>query len=476
MIHTRKLRRLYGETAALHELDLDVSAGEILGFLGPNGAGKSTTVKILAGMIKPTSGEARVAGFDIVTQAIEVKQRIGYVPESSALYESLTAREYLHLVASLHHQEPATARQRIDELLERFDLAAARDQRLTEYSKGMKQKVLIASALMHRPDVLFLDEPLTGLDANAALVVKELLRSLAAQGRTIFFCSHILEVVEMEGEDTRGIQLSQFAHRRAPAIEMGGIDCQPHIVTPAFRDDLGGCARRTDAAPSKAQKLKGQPEVVLPGEVFDDSPLSGMPHARIVRIDVSRALEQPGVYLALGALKDKRAVESLTNFLSTTAEQWQVRANAALALGLIGDAHAVRPLIAALQDTNPDVRRAATTALGELKDPGSLELFVKMLDDPDPGLHRHRLRLRFELRMPHRDDVLAGRHVGDLEMSGAVARGEIRVREDDDEPLHLRVDPAEQGIHAREFRALAEHVLLGLPLGPGAEVELLVIG
>jgi ABC-2 type transport system ATP-binding protein len=196
MIHTRKLRRLYGETVALHELDLDVCAGEILGFLGPNGAGKSTTVKILAGMIKPTSGEARVAGFDVVTHAIEVKQRIGYVPESSALYESLTAREYLHLVASLHHQEPAAARERIDELLERFDLAAARDQRLTEYSKGMKQKVLIASALMHRPDVLFLDEPLTGLDANAALVVKELLRSLAAQGRTIFFCSHVLEVVE----------------------------------------------------------------------------------------------------------------------------------------------------------------------------------------------------------------------------------------------------------------------------------------
>ncbi len=196
MIYTRKLRRLYGEIAALHGLDLDVAAGEILGFLGPNGAGKSTTVKILAGMIKPTSGEARVAGFDVVTQPIEVKQRIGYVPESGALYESLSAREYLQLVASLHHQEPGAARQRVDELLERFDLASARDQRLTEYSKGMKQKVLIASALMHRPDVLFLDEPLTGLDANAALVVKELLRSLAAQGRTIFFCSHVLEVVE----------------------------------------------------------------------------------------------------------------------------------------------------------------------------------------------------------------------------------------------------------------------------------------
>src|SRR5918911_1547987 len=196
MIQTRNLSRTYGATTALHALDLDVAAGEILGFLGPNGAGKSTTVKILSGMIKPSSGEARVAGFDVVRQPIEVKRRIGYVPESGALYESLTAREYLDLVSSLHHQDPATARHRIDELLDRFDLAPARDQRLIEYSKGMKQKVLIAAALMHRPDVLFLDEPLTGLDANAALVVKELIRTLAAQGRTIFFCSHVLEVVE----------------------------------------------------------------------------------------------------------------------------------------------------------------------------------------------------------------------------------------------------------------------------------------
>jgi ABC-2 type transport system ATP-binding protein len=196
MIHTRDLTRSYGSTTALHRLTLDVRAGEILGFLGPNGAGKSTTVKILTGMIKPDGGDARVAGFDVVKEPLEVKRRIGYVPESGALYESLTAREYLQLIASLHHQEPGSARERVDELLERFDLAAVRDQRLIEYSKGMKQKVLIASALMHRPEVLFLDEPLTGLDANAALVVKELIRGLAAQGRTVFFCSHVLEVVE----------------------------------------------------------------------------------------------------------------------------------------------------------------------------------------------------------------------------------------------------------------------------------------
>ena len=196
MIETENLGRAYGNRIALHGLTLRVAPGEILGFLGPNGAGKSTTVKILTGMIKPGTGTARVAGFDVVRDPLEVKRRIGYVPESAALYESLTAREYLELIASLYHLPPDGTRGRIEEMLARFDLSAAIDQRLSEFSKGMKQKVLIASALMHRPEVLFLDEPLTGLDANAALVVKELMRALAAQGRAIFFCSHVLEVVE----------------------------------------------------------------------------------------------------------------------------------------------------------------------------------------------------------------------------------------------------------------------------------------
>jgi ABC-2 type transport system ATP-binding protein len=196
MIDAEDLWREYGTRVALHGLTLRVGAGEILGFLGPNGAGKSTTVKILTGMIKPDRGRATVAGFDVARDPLEVKKRIGYVPESAALYESLSAREYLDLIASLHHLPPDATRPRIEELLDRFGLSHAIDQRLSEYSKGMKQKVLIVSALLHRPEAVFLDEPLTGLDANAALVVKELIRGLAAQGRTIFFCSHVLEVVE----------------------------------------------------------------------------------------------------------------------------------------------------------------------------------------------------------------------------------------------------------------------------------------
>ena len=137
-----------------------------------------------------------MAGFDVVEQPIEVKRRIGYVPETAALYDALTASEYLELIGCLHHLDRKTADTRSNELLELFGLTAEKHQRLREFSKGMRQKVLIASALIHRPEVLFLDEPLDGLDANAAMVVKEVLKQLAGQGRTILFCSHILDVVE----------------------------------------------------------------------------------------------------------------------------------------------------------------------------------------------------------------------------------------------------------------------------------------
>jgi ABC-2 type transport system ATP-binding protein len=195
-ISTSNLTKSYGLKVALSGLDLRVEPGEILGFLGPNGAGKSTTVKILTGMIRPSEGSATVAGFDVVRQPLEMKKRIGYVPETAAIYDGLTAAEYLELIACLHHLDPKTAATRRHELLDIFGLAGAAHQRMTEFSKGMRQKVIIAAALMHRPDVLFLDEPLDGLDANAAAVVKELLKKLASQGRTILFCSHILEVVE----------------------------------------------------------------------------------------------------------------------------------------------------------------------------------------------------------------------------------------------------------------------------------------
>jgi ABC-2 type transport system ATP-binding protein len=151
---------------------------------------------MLTGMLTPTSGRARVAGFDVVREPLEVKKRIGYVPESGALFESLTAWEYLELVSELHHLERRLAQRRMEEFLTIFGLFDNKDRHLSGFSKGMKQKVLLAAAFLHNPQVLFLDEPLNGLDANAALIIKELLKKMANQGKTIMFCSHILEIIE----------------------------------------------------------------------------------------------------------------------------------------------------------------------------------------------------------------------------------------------------------------------------------------
>ena len=196
MISTENLSRSYGSKAALIGLNLTVEPGEILGFLGPNGAGKSTTVKILTGMIRPDAGRALVAGFDVVEQPMEVKKRVGYVPETAALYDGLTGGEYLELIACLYHIDSKTAAARRSELLELFGLLGNEHDRMSEYSKGMRQKVAIIAAMMHRPEVLIMDEPLDGLDANTAMIVKELLKQMAAQGKTVLFCSHILDVVD----------------------------------------------------------------------------------------------------------------------------------------------------------------------------------------------------------------------------------------------------------------------------------------
>jgi ABC-2 type transport system ATP-binding protein len=196
VISAQNLSKSYGGTPALIKLDLRVEPGEILGFLGPNGAGKSTTVKILTGLLVPDFGTASVAGFDVRQHPLEAKRRLGYVPEQPVVYDSLTADEYLDVIGCLYHLEPAASLARRTELLDLFGLGDVRHQRLQEFSKGMRQKVVIAAALIHRPEVLILDEPLDGLDANTALVMKELLRRLAGQGKTILFSSHILEVVE----------------------------------------------------------------------------------------------------------------------------------------------------------------------------------------------------------------------------------------------------------------------------------------
>ena len=196
MITLQALTRDYGDLTAVDHVSLTVPEGQILGYLGPNGAGKTTTVKMLTGLIQPTSGTATVAGFDICGQSLEVKRRIGYVPESGALYQSLTPSEYLGFVGRLYGMEDEEADAKINEICQFFRLETRMHDRISEFSRGMRQKVVIASALIHNPMVIFLDEPLSGLDANTALMLKELIRNLADEGKTIFYCSHILEVVE----------------------------------------------------------------------------------------------------------------------------------------------------------------------------------------------------------------------------------------------------------------------------------------
>ena len=196
MIRVVDLHHAYGATPAVQGLTFEAGAGEVLGLLGPNGAGKSTTVKVLTGLLPLQRGLVEVAGYDIATHPIEVKRRVGYVPETGALYDALTPDEYFRFISMLYRLEPHVVQPRIEELLGMFELDAVRSARMVTFSKGMRQKILIAASLLHSPDVVIFDEPLNGLDANAMLVFKQLLRGLAAQGRTILFCSHLLDIVE----------------------------------------------------------------------------------------------------------------------------------------------------------------------------------------------------------------------------------------------------------------------------------------
>jgi ABC-2 type transport system ATP-binding protein len=200
VIGTDRLSKYYGKSAeikAVDELNLEVHEGETFGLLGPNGAGKTTTVRLLNCIIKPTSGTAAVNGYDILKQGMDVKRLTGLLAESPGLYEKLSAHEFLEFMGALYDVPGDILPERIDELLRLFSLYDRRDYLLEGYSRGMKQKVLIAAALIHDPPILFLDEPTSMLDPRAALMVKDLIKKLAnGAGKTIFICSHILPVVE----------------------------------------------------------------------------------------------------------------------------------------------------------------------------------------------------------------------------------------------------------------------------------------
>lgn len=196
VLSIKDLRKHYGTKEVLKGIDLTVYQGQIIGYIGPNGAGKSTTIKILLGLEADYSGKIEIFGEEINEKNIDYKRKIGYVPEIAEIYDNLTAMEYLTFVAELYGMDFAIADEKAQGLMKAFGLENVYHSRISSFSKGMRQKVLIISSLIHNPDLLFLDEPLNGLDANSVMVFKEILAMLAAQGKTIFYSSHIMDVVE----------------------------------------------------------------------------------------------------------------------------------------------------------------------------------------------------------------------------------------------------------------------------------------
>jgi ABC-2 type transport system ATP-binding protein len=196
VISIKNLFKSYGTKHVLKDINLDVYPGQVIGYIGPNGAGKSTTVKILCGLLTDYEGHVTVKGFDLIKQTLEVKKIIGYVPELAELYDVLTPMEYLNFTGALYGMDEAVCTERIQRMMHAFGLSANLNQRMDSFSKGMRQKVLIASGLLHNPDIIILDEPLSGLDANSVIIMKDLISRLAKDGKTIFYCSHMMDVVE----------------------------------------------------------------------------------------------------------------------------------------------------------------------------------------------------------------------------------------------------------------------------------------
>ncbi|MBI1807410.1 MAG: ABC transporter ATP-binding protein [Ignavibacteria bacterium] len=196
MIRLSNLTKKFGDVLAVDDLTLTVKPGEFFGFLGPNGAGKTTTIKMMTGLFTPTSGSITIHGFDIQTQPLEAKLATGYIPDQPFLYEKLTGREFLYFSAGLYKIDYKTATERIKELTDTFEIGSWIDRRTEFYSQGMRQRIVIAAALLHDPKVLVVDEPMVGLDPRSAHIVKEVFKRKSKQGIAIFMSTHSLPVVE----------------------------------------------------------------------------------------------------------------------------------------------------------------------------------------------------------------------------------------------------------------------------------------
>lgn len=196
MIQLINLTKHYGKLAAVDGLDLEVPAGQIFGFLGPNGAGKTTTIRVMMGILKATSGQVLLDGYDVVTEAQRAKAIAGFIPDRPFIYEKLSGREFLEFVGKLHRVEPERLKKRIAELLEHLELTAWQDELVESYSHGMKQRLVFCAALIHEPRILIVDEPMVGMDPRGARTLKDLFGALAHNGTTIFLSTHSISVAE----------------------------------------------------------------------------------------------------------------------------------------------------------------------------------------------------------------------------------------------------------------------------------------
>jgi len=196
VIRLADLTKRYGKFTAVDAITLHVPRGELFGLLGPNGAGKTTTMRMIAGILRPTSGSITVAGIDLLDRPLAAKAKLGFIPDRPFVYDKLTGGEFLRFAAALYGQQGATVERRIDELLELFELSRWKDELTEAYSHGMRQKLIISSALVHRPDVIVVDEPMVGLDPKSARLLKELLREFVNRGGTVLMSTHTLEIAE----------------------------------------------------------------------------------------------------------------------------------------------------------------------------------------------------------------------------------------------------------------------------------------